>query len=28
VEFIKYGTGWPMTDRSMNALKELDSMGR
>jgi prepilin-type processing-associated H-X9-DG protein len=28
VEFIKYGTQWPMTDRTMNALKELDAMGR
>ncbi len=29
VEFIKYdGTHWPMTDRTMNALKELDAMGK
>ncbi len=28
VEFVKYGTKWPMTDRSLNALKELDAMGK
>ncbi len=28
VEFIKYGTQWPMTDTTMNALKELDAMGK
>jgi len=28
VEFLKYGTKWPMTDKTINALLELDAMGK
>ena len=28
VEFVKYGSKWPMTDETIAAIKELDAMGK